>query len=89
MIGLHLSEYQELFEAEGYASAKDVDNLLHLTESDLLEMGITKRGAWGMNWEGWSGGGGIRSGEMVGEEEGGVRGEEVADRNKGRDGKGK
>ena len=52
LANLHLSEYKALFEAEGYLFAKDVDNLLHLTESDLLKMGITKRGLWV-----WSGSG--------------------------------
>lgn len=55
MANLHLSEYEDLFEDEGYFFDKDVANLKHLTESDLLKMGITKRGWWmGYKWEYWS-----------------------------------
>lgn len=55
LANLHLSEYEDLFEDEGYFFDKDVANLKHLTESDLLKMGITKRGWWmGYKWEYWS-----------------------------------
>ena len=37
-------EYTDLFESEGYFSSEDVENLKQLTEDDLRDMGITKRG---------------------------------------------
>ena len=37
-------EYADLFESEGYFSTEDVENLKQLTQEDLQDMGITKRG---------------------------------------------
>ena len=42
---LHLNkEYTNLFKEYGYELDSDVDNLLNLTERDLVHMGVTKRG---------------------------------------------
>ena len=41
---LHLKEYTEMFRVNGYELPEDVDNLLYLTEKDLIRMGIEKRG---------------------------------------------
>ena len=44
MESLKLKEYEQLFELEGYFSDEDVENLKELTEENLRDMGITKRG---------------------------------------------
>ena len=44
MKSLKLEEYEQLFELEGYFSHEDVENLKELTEENLRDMGITKRG---------------------------------------------
>ena len=41
---LELPEYNEVFEAAGYKTADDLENLIGLTEHHLLGMGILMRG---------------------------------------------
>jgi len=42
---LKLSQYQRLFEKEGYSTVPDVESLKGLTEKDLKKIGITRRGS--------------------------------------------
>ena len=41
---LKLGHYEDLFESEGYSTKDDVENLKGLEESDLISIGITRRG---------------------------------------------
>lgn len=41
-----MDEYIDLFRREGYSKKADIENLKGLKETDLKDMGITKRGTY-------------------------------------------